>query len=376
MLMNEEHTLLHDSAQDFLAKNCDNEQFRALRDSQSELGFDPDSWQKMVDLGWAGIILPEQYGGLDFGYQGLGLVMEEAGRNLTASPLFASCGLGASILMLAANEQQKQQLLPQIASGQLRVAMALEEGCRHGMPGKMRAEAIDDAYIINGNKTFVVDGMNAHKLLVVARSEGVSGDHEGLSIFLIDAQHQGVNRVRQHLLDERNYANIAFDNVRVSQESLIGVLHQASVVLEPAVDKATVLMAAEMLGGVQHCFDKTLAYLKEREQFDVKIGSFQALKHRASKMFIEIELLKAAVMAALAGIDEDSSDLSKLASLAKARANDTAMLVTNEAVQMHGGIGVTDELDIGLYLKRARVQIQLLGDSVYHRNRFATLSGY
>jgi alkylation response protein AidB-like acyl-CoA dehydrogenase len=376
MLLNEEQTLLADSASEFLQQHCNNEQLRALRDADDPLGYHPDSWQQMLDLGWAGIVIPEAYGGVDFGYLGMGVVMEHSGRNLTASPLFASAGLCASILLHAADEAQKQALLPGIVSGEVRMALAMEEGSRHGVPGKMRAEAAGDGFVLTGSKTFGVDGMLADKLLVLARSEGVPGDHEGLSLFLVDAEALGIKRTRQRLMDSRNYAQIEFDNVRVGGDALIGVLHQASVVLEPAIDKATALLAAEMLGGIQYCFDKTLDYLKEREQFDAKIGSFQALKHRASKMFIEIELLRASVMAALAAIDNGSDDVARLASLVKARANDTAALVSNEAVQLHGGIGVTDELDIGLYLKRARVQMQLLGDAAFHRDRFASLSGY
>lgn len=376
MELNEELSLLASSAGEFLQQHCNNEQLRSLRDQESELAYDEDSWQQMLALGWAGIVVPEAYGGLDFGYQGLGLIMEECGRNLTASPLFSSIGLCAGILLHAADEAQKQQLLPALVAGELRLALAMEEGSRHGVPGRMRASIDDEGFLLDGQKTFVVDGMFADKLIVLARTEGVPGDHEGLSLFLLDAKNEGVTRQRQHLMDSRNYAQVTFNNVRVPPEGLIGVLHQASVVLEPAIDQSTLLLAAEMLGGIQHCFDKTVAYLKEREQFGAKIGSFQALKHRASTMFIEIELLRASVAAGLTAIDKNDDDVARLASLVKARANDTAALVSNEAVQLHGGIGVTDELDIGLYLKRARVQMQLLGDAAFHRDRFATLSGF
>lgn len=377
LMLTEEQTLLKTTAQEFIQSNSPVSALRALRDSDDKLGYSRDSWQQMIDLGWSGITFPEQYGGLDFGFVGLGSVMEEAGRSLVASPLFATIALAANVILLGGSESQKQAILPKVIAGEITLALALEESSRHCVDNiQLAAHAVDGGFELKGDKTFVLDGHSADKLLVVARTSGEAGRRDGLSVFLVDSNAKGIECRRTKLVDSRNCANISFNHVRVDAGDLVGELHQGIDCLEPALDRARILLAAEMLGGIQVCFDATVAYLKEREQFGVKIGTFQALKHRASKMFAEIELCKAAVQAALTAIDDTPESVPTLASLVKARVNNVALLVTNEAVQMHGGIGVTDELDIGLYLKRMRVAVQVLGDSHFHTDRFASLNGY
>ena len=377
LVLTEEQRFLQDSAREFLTANAPVESLRKLRDDRDPIGYSPDTWQNMAELGWASIILPEQYGGLDFGFTGLGLVMEEAGRTLAASPIFASAVVGASTLLLGGTQEQKEALLPAIAGGTLTLALALEE-THHHRPTHIATTAIqqDGNYLISGQKTFVLDGHSADKLLIVARTSGDKTSAEGISLFLVDREASGVNVQRTIMVDSRNAANITLDAVSVSSDALVGTIDEGWQILEPVLDRGRVAMAAEMMGLSLEAFDRTIEYLKEREQFGALIGSFQALQHRAAQMQAEIELCRSVILQALSSVDDAPAQLPLLASLAKAKLNELAKLVTNEAVQMHGGIGVTDELEIGFFLKRARVAMQVFGDTGFHKDRYATLCGY
>jgi alkylation response protein AidB-like acyl-CoA dehydrogenase len=377
LVLNEEQRLLRDTARDFLADKAPVSALRRLRDERDPLGYDAELWRQMAELGWAGIILPETCGGLDFGFTGIGLVMEECGRTLAASPLWASAVVGGSALLLGGRDEQKETLLPKLAAGQLTLTLALEES-HHHRPAHIatRATPQGGGFVLNGSKTFVIDGHSADRLLVVARSSGEQDSTAGISLFLVDPQAAGVSRTRTIMADSRNAANIVLEAVQVSADCLVGELDGGWEILEPVLDRGRVALAAEMLGGALEVFERTVAYLKEREQFGVPIGSFQALQHRAAHMQAEIELCRSVVLQALSAVDETPDQLPILASLAKAKLNELVKLVTNEGVQMHGGIGVTDELDIGLFLKRARVAVQVFGDTGFHQDRYATLCDY
>ena len=377
LVLNEEQRMLRDSAREFLASAAPVEALRTLRDDRDPIGYSVDLWRQMAELGWASIILPEQYGGLAFGFLGLGVVLEETGRTLAASPLYASAVVGASAILLGGSDAQKETLLPEIAAGQLTLALALEES-QHHRPTHIatRAEARGGDFVISGHKTFVLDGHSADKLVVVARTAGEEHASAGLTLFLVDRKADGVSCQRTIMMDSRNAANISFEDVTVGADAVIGEVGGGWAVLEPVLDRGRVAIAAEMMGLALEAFDRTLEYLKEREQFGALIGSFQALQHRAAHMYSEIELCRSVLLQALSSVDETPEQLPVLASLAKARLNELVKLVTNEAVQMHGGIGVTDELEIGFFLKRARVAMQVFGDTGYHKDRYATLSGY
>jgi len=333
----------------------------------------------MVELGWAGIPFPEEFGGLDFGYKGLGVVTQETGRTLTASPLVASVWTGGSLVNIAGSKDQKAELLPKIAGGELLLALALEESHRHN-PYNIATSASTDGsgYKIDGTKTFVLDGHVANKLIVVARTGGEQNDRDGISLFLVDREANGVSVERTIMADSRNAANITFSGVAVDADALIGTLGAGAAALEQTLDIARIGLAAEMLGGAEECFERTVAYLKEREQFGVPIGSFQALKHRAANMFCELELSKSVVLEALTALDEgrDAAEIGKLASLAKYKVGETFYTVSREGIQMHGGIGMTDEFEIGFFIKRAAVAEITFGDQSYHRNRYGELEGY
>ena len=377
LIYNNEQRLLKDTAANFFTTRAPVAQLRKLRDENNPLGYSQSLWQSMVELGWAGIILPEQYGGLDFGFVGLGAILEQSGQTLAASPLFATMVLGASVLMLGADDRQKQQWLPSIAAGETTMALALEEGPHHA-PNCIAVQAIPHhgGFLLQGKKTFVIDGHSADKLVVVARSSGNVEDHHGITLLLVDNNATGVHCTRTTTIDSRNAATIDLNNVFVDNTAIIGTIDKGWELLDAVLDRGRICCAVEMLGITQECFNRTVNYLKTREQFGVKIGSFQALKHRAAIMYTEVELCRSLVMDALSAIDDQRTDIALMASLTKARLNETCKRITNEAIQMHGGIGITDELDIGLFLKRARVTAQIFGDVGYHQNRYATQRGY
>ena len=377
LLLNEEQQYLKDTAKDFVQKKAPISHFRELRDSKDETGYSKELWKQMAELGWAGVLIAEEYGGSDFGMVGMGGILEETGRCLVPSPLFATALLGASLIGLGGKADQKKDLLPKIAKGELTTAFALEEGSRH-TPYRISTTAKKKGkdFVLNGKKTFVLDGHSADLIVLAARTSGGIEDQSGISLFLIDPNSTGLQRKRTHMVDSRNASEIYLKGVEVSETKLLGELDAGFSIIEEVLERGQIGISAEMLGNTLEAFDITLEYLKERKQFGAVIGSFQALQHRAAVMFAEIELTKSSVMGALNAVDENSNDRSRFASLAKFKAGETLHLVSSEAVQMHGGVGVTDEFDIGFFLKRSRVAEQIFGSSDYHLDRYATLSEY
>lgn len=377
MTLDQEQQSIQDSARRFFSESCPVAVLRRLRDEKNPRAYDVQVWRSMIELGFAGLTIPEAHGGLGLGYVTLGAVFEEAGRSLCASPLFSSLVLGASVIELCGSEAQRTTLLPSLARGELTLALALEEGHHHA-PLHIQCSATRRAegFSLRGRKTGVLEGGTADQFIIVARSEESADESAGLSFFLVDRHARGLRCLPTPRVDSRNAVVLDLIEVHVGADGLIGAEGRAAEILDVVLDRARAVLAAEMLGGSLELFDRTLAYLGEREQFGVKIGTFQALKHRAARLYIEIQLLRSAVMAALSAIDEKSDKRAALVSLAKCRANDVYQLVSNEATQMHGGIGVTDDLDVGLFLKRSRVSTQCFGDSRFHRQRFATQQGY
>ncbi|HWK48317.1 MAG TPA: acyl-CoA dehydrogenase family protein [Steroidobacter sp.] len=379
MLLSEEQVMAAESARAFCTERAPVRQLRHLRDSTSSDGFDRGTWREMVELGWAAIPWSAEVGGLDFGYRGLGVITEETGRTLVASPLQATVWIGGSAFHLDTNEARRRELLPKLASGELLMALALEESHHHQPYGSsVKARRDGRTYRLSGRKTFVVDGHVADKLIVVARTSGVRGERDGLTLFLVDRAARGVSVQRMNLIDSRNAAEVFFEDVLVSADDVLGELDAGADLLDRVLDAGRIGLAAEMLGSLQECFDRTMAYLRERQQFGVPIGSFQALKHRAARLYCDVELSRSCVMSALAAMDDPSlaNRIAPLASAAKAKVGDTFRQVALEAIQMHGGNGMTDEFDIGLFLKRAAVTDVLLGDVRFHRDRYGVLHGH
>ena len=371
MVFSEEQRLLADTARDFLDAHCPVAALRRLRDGRDALGYDPEVWRQMVDLGWTAIPFPEALGGLDFGYSGMGAVFEQMGRTLAASPLFATVVLGGSALSLGGTPEQQAAHIGPIIAGDRRFALAVDEGRRHDPAAiALAARRTEAGYTLDGEKVFVLDGHVADWLVVAARTAGRAGEQAGLSLFLVDAKTPGVERQRNRVLDSRNAARVRFNGVRVDAAALLGQADAGWALLDESLDRGRACLAAEMLGMGQWLFDTTMHYLKERIQFDVPIGSFQALQHRAAWLYAELELARSTVMAGLAAINADAGERRQLVSLAKAKMGAVLERISGEAVQMHGGIGVTDELDVGLYLKRGRVARHVFGDNDFHAQRY------
>lgn len=372
LVYSEDHRLLADSAREFLAARSPVSRQRELRDKGSASGFDLQLWQDAVALGWSAIPFPENLGGLDFGCMGLGPIFESIGSNLSASPLLSSVVLSGSLLHLQGNPQQQDYWLSAAISGERRLALALDERARHN-PEQVALQAVPnaDGYSLSGEKFCVIDGVGADAYLVVARVP-----EAGISLFLVPADAPGLSVKALPLIDSRNHAQLQLRQVQVGHDALLGEAGSATAALNIALDRARVCLAAEMLGMAEKLFAMTLDYLKTRVQFDVAIGSFQSLQHRSAQLYVQLQLARSAVMAGLAALDDTGlSDVERqrLASLAKWKAGLMALNVANEAVQMHGGIGVTDELDVGLFLKRIRVAQASLGDADFHCERYADL---
>jgi alkylation response protein AidB-like acyl-CoA dehydrogenase len=373
-VLTEEQSMIRDGAKAWVQEKSPVTAFRKVRDSGNEDGFDKAAWKEMAEMGWAGILIPEEFGGTGLGYLTLGLVLEETGRTLTASPLVSTALTATTALLLGGNDAQKKKYLPQIAEGKIIATLAVDEGPHHA-PDKvaMKATKAGAGYKLSGTKKFVMDGGSADLIIVAARTSGNAGEKKGITLFLVDGKASGLSREKLKSVDSRGYANLTLKDV---DAEVLGPVDGGFDVLDATLDRARAGLSAEMLGSAAQSFDITLEYLKTRVQFGQLIGSFQALQHRAAKMFTDLELTRSCVEGALAAIDKNAPDVAQLASLAKAKASDLDHLVSNEMVQMHGGIGMTDAHDAGLYLKRARVAEATFGNSAFHRDRYATLLGY
>ena len=375
LVLNEEQQMLRDSAKTFVQESSPVGALRKLRDGGEE--WSPELWSGMAEMGWTGIAIPEDFGGLEFGYVGAGLVLEECGRTLAASPLLSSSFVCASLLEAVGSEAQKESLLTAIAGGETVLTLALRESDRFDPTHiTMTAVADGDSYVLSGSKKHVLDGAIADTFIVVARVADDAGSEDGLGLFLVDRDAEGLNSDTTLNADNRRVASLGFKSVRVAADAVLGEPGASGQALARALDIGAVLSAAELLGIAQESFERTLDYLKERKQFGVPVASFQALQHRAAQLFCELELCKSCVLKALQAIDQDSPDRSQLASMAKAKVAKTSKLAVNEAVQMHAGIGMTDEFDIGFFMKRSAAACQEYGDYYFHADRFADLGGY
>jgi alkylation response protein AidB-like acyl-CoA dehydrogenase len=373
LVLTEDQLLLKQSAADFVKKESPVSRIRQLRDSGDPDGFSRDIWKKMARLGWQAILIPEEFGGLGLGYRDLACVFEECGRTLVPEPLLSTVALGANAVALGGSAEMKRRVLPRVADGSTVMTVAYQEkGARYDL-GKVETQAVprgSGVFALRGEKVLVLDGHVADEFVVSARTA------DGPSLFLLPRGAAGIEISRQAPLHLRNCAIVRLHDVEVPASARLGSDGGGTELLEAVIDRATVALCAEMLGGMHATFEMTLDYLKTRQQFGVLIGTFQALKHRAAKLFVEIELARSSVLGAADALDRGGADAPKLVSAAKARCSDTAMLVAHEGVQMHGGIGMTDEHDIGFYLKRARGNEITFGDAAFHRDRYARLCGF
>ncbi|MEM7218820.1 MAG: acyl-CoA dehydrogenase family protein [Pseudomonadota bacterium] len=371
--LTEEQTLIRDQAKSWATEQAPVAKFRELRNAGSG-GFDASTWESMVELGWTGILVPEAHGGSDLGYLTFGLILEELGRELTVSPLFASALVGASALRLGGSDAQCANYLPKIVDGSEILTLAVDDAPRHA-PSQiaLTATQTDGGLRLSGTKRFVVEGAQATTFIVAVRTA-----NDGVTLVLVPSSAPGVEVETLSTIDSRGYANVSFNDVEIGSDAVLGGPGEGAALLDGILDRARAGLGAEMLGTGAAAFDMTLDYLKTREQFGRVIGSFQALGHRAAQLFTKLELARSCAEAALQSLDAsaEETDVARLASLSQVHVGDFLFNMSNELIQMHGGIGMTDEFDAGLYLKRARSLEPLYGNRAFHRDRYATLRGF
>jgi acyl-CoA dehydrogenase len=377
LVLNDDQKMIRESADGFFKTEAPVAQHRKLRDTADATGFDRDTWAKMAEMGFAGVLVPEEHGGAGFGHVAAGLIMEAMGRNLSAAPMLSTAVLGTTALVAGGTPDQQAKYLPLIAEGKRLFALAADEAARHAPAFvETTATASGNGFKLNGSKGFVLDGHVAETLIVAARTSGDKADRDGITLFLVDAKAPGITTERRSLIDSRNAARITLNDVQVDGADVLGKVGGGFEILEKVLDAGRACLAAEMLGVSSESFVRTVDYLKARDQFGVKIGTFQALQHRAAHLFCEVELARSATLRALTALDEKDERATMFASLAKAKSGEVAKLATNEGVQMHGGIGMTDDFDIGFFMKRARAAQETFGDISFQGNRLARLMGY
>lgn len=372
----EDQRMLRSSVDRFLEAIGPVSEIRKVRDLGLTQGYVDETWAQMVEQGWPAVAASDVHGGLELGQAGLGLIAEALGRTLTPSPFEATVMMGVTLLERIAKSEEHLAVLQGAVAGELRLALAVQEG-DHFDPSAIAARVTrdDDGLRLTGHKTFVMDGGIADRLVVIARLGESGGPANPLCVVLVDPKSSGVSVENLISLDSRQVANLSFSDVRLPATAMISEIGEngAFARLE---DVVAAQIAAELLGISLEVFRITCEFLRTREQFGVKIGTFQALQHRSAALFVDLECARGLVRAALAALDEDDPVASAIASAAKAKLCRVSRSALAEAIQMHGGIGVTDELDLGLYLKRAAVLQHLFGDVNYHTDRFASIKGY
>jgi alkylation response protein AidB-like acyl-CoA dehydrogenase len=377
LVLNEEQSMLRDSARGLISDKAPVSHLRQLRDSKDATGFSRDLWRSFAEMGFSGLLVPDDFGGSGLGCVEAGVVMEEIGRTLMPSPFLSTAVLAVSALSRGGSAAQKSEHLPRIADGSLLAALAVDEGAKHRpLQTKMQAVRSGNGFRLNGAKAFVVDGHTADLLIAAARTAGSAGERDGLTLFLVDPKSNGIETERTAMVDSHNAARIVFENVEVNADSVLGEVDQAGALLEGILNIGRGAVASEMVGVSEEVFGRTVGYLKERKQFGKLIGEFQALQHRAAHLYVEIEITRAAVLKALQTLDGDFENAGAAVAVAKARAGSTATLAVQEGVQMHGGMGMTDQFDIGFFMKRARVCQELFGDSNFHADQLARMKSY
>jgi len=377
LVLSEEQSMLRDSARGLISDKAPVAHLRKLRDAKDVDGFSRELWTTFAEMGFAGLLVPEEFGGSGLGAVEAGVVMEEIGRTLMPSPFLSTAVLAVTALTRGGSAAQKSEYLPRIAKGDLIASLAVDEGAKH-RPAKTAMQAVrsGNGFKLKGAKALVVDGHVANLLIVAARTSGEAGDISGLTLFLVDPKTKGIEIERTAMVDAHNAARIVFNDVDVTADGVLGEVDKGGALLETILNVGRAVVAAEMVGLSEEAFTRTVTYLKERKQFGKLIGEFQALQHRAAHLYTEIELARAATMKALQVLDSNSDKAGAAVAVAKAKAGSSATLAVQEAVQMHGGVGMTDEFEIGFFMKRARVCQELFGDTAFHADQLARLKKY
>jgi alkylation response protein AidB-like acyl-CoA dehydrogenase len=363
--------MLRDSAQSFLAERAPVAHLRKLRDTHDAAGHSAPLWRGFGEQGYSATLVPEALGGLGLGVTEAALIAEQIGHTLAPTPFLSTAVLAVWLLKAAGSPQQQKAWLPRIAAADVVMALAVDEQSRH-RPSVLGTTAAREGggWRVDGHKLLVVDGHVADALIVAARADG------GTALLLLPRNTPGLQIERTVMVDAHNAARVRFDSAWVGADALIGSVDTGAGLLEGALDVGRAVVAAELLGLADEVFERTVEYLKQRKQFDRLIGEFQALQHRCAELFCDLELARAIVRQALQALDDSAADAPLRVAQAKARSALTANRAVQEAVQMHGGIGMTDELEIGLFMKRARVLQELFGDASFQMDRAALISGF
>ncbi len=376
MILNDDQSMLRDSARDFMVSEAPVKHFREFRDKACKDGFSHGLWKQFGEMGFAGMLIPEAEGGLGMGHVEAGIVLEEIGRNLSPSP-FLSTSVVAVEALKAADSALRERWYPGIIAGESVIGVAIDEGAKHS-PAKIAcmAERSGNGFKLTGKKQFVVQGASADMLIVAARTAGSAGDTDGLTLFAVDKDAAGLSLEAARLVDSAVAAHVKFDGVEVTGDQVIGEVDGGWSVLSKMLNSGRTGAAAELVGVGGGAMDMTFAYLKQRKQFGQLIGEFQALQHRAAHLYGEMEGARSVVLKAQNLLDEGDANAEIFVSAAKAKAGMACNLAVREGVQMHGGMGMTDEYDIGLYMKRDRSLAEFMGDHYFHAERVAQLNGY
>jgi alkylation response protein AidB-like acyl-CoA dehydrogenase len=376
MILNEDQIMLRDTARDFMASEAPVSHLRTYRDMNCKDGFSHELWKQFAEMGFTGMLIPESDGGLGMGHKEAGIVLEEIGRNLSPSP-FLSTSVIAVEALKQADDAMRQRWFASIIAGESVVGIAIDESAKH-RPNSiaLKAERSGNGFKLSGKKQFVVQGSSADMLIVAARTAGATGEIDGLTMFAVEKQASGMTMQAVRTVDSAMAAHVYFEGVELTGEAVIGDVDNGWAVLSTMLNAGRIGSAAEMLGVGSGAMDITFEYLKTRKQFGKMIGEFQALQHRAAHLYGEVEMARSAVLKAQSFLDEGDPRAELYASVAKAKAGQASNLAVREGVQMQGGVGMTDEYDIGLYMKRDRSLSEFMGDIYYHAERVAELSGY
>lgn len=373
LFLNDEQTMLRDTTRDFVAEHAPVSHMRGLRDANDVTGFSRDLWKQFAEMGFTGILIGEDQGGLGLGHVEAGVVLEEIGRNLSPSPFLSTAVAAVEALK---GTPHAERWFPGILAGEAVAALAIDEGAKHRDAIAMRAERSGNGFKLTGAKQFVTHGHVADLIVVAARTAGSADEAEGITLFAVDRDAAGLTNTPERLADSSLASRLAFDGVEVDADAVIGEVDAGSGPLQRLLAAGRTGASAELLGVGGGAMDRTVGYLKERKQFGAPIGSFQALQHRAAHLYSEMEVARAATLKAQQLLDAGDRHADAAVSVAKAMTGLATTLAVQEGVQMHGGIGMTDEYDIGFYMKRARVLAEMFGDANFHADKLARAAGY
>jgi alkylation response protein AidB-like acyl-CoA dehydrogenase len=373
LFLNDEQTMLRDTARDFVSDAAPVSHLRQLRDADDPTGFSRDLWKRFAEMGFTGILIGEDQGGLGLGHVEAGVVLEEIGRNLSPSPFLSTAVAAVEALR---GTPHAERWFPGIVAGETVAALAIDERAKHGDAVSLRAERSGNGFRLTGRKQFVSHGHIADLLIVAARTGGSDTDEAGVTLFAVERDAAGLTASPERLTDSSLAARLEFEGVEVTADAVIGEVDGGRDPLNRLLRVGRTGASAELLGVGGGAMDMTVSYLKERKQFGQPIGSYQALQHRAAHLYSEMEVARAAVLKAQQMLDAGDEGADRFVSVAKAQSTAATMLSVQEGIQMHGGIGMTDEYDIGFYMKRHRVLAEMFGDANYHADRIARAAGY